>query len=134
MLASYLIDIEQLLEEQLSTAPGGNMQGSKLGVVKAQKWKGTEWTVLEESSPDLGILVRYFIDPKSYVIWRTQIKNPATAEIIFDGWLTQLEILKSLARSDVAESGIHRSDLCSRDRLGTVHQPDSNAVGAVVQK
>jgi sugar lactone lactonase YvrE len=80
--------------KQLSTAPGGNMRGSKLHVIDREKWNDKEWTVLEETTDTLT--VRYFIALDSHLIWRTQIKERPSGETRYDGWLTRFEALDTV--------------------------------------
>ena len=58
-------------KRQLSTAKGDNMAESKLSLRKNVKWNDKTWTVLEESAPQVGVYVEYYIDPKTNLIWRT---------------------------------------------------------------
>jgi outer membrane lipoprotein-sorting protein len=58
-------------KRQLSTAKGDNMADSKLSIRKNVKWNDKTWTVLEESAPQVGVYVEYYIDPKTNLIWRT---------------------------------------------------------------
>jgi outer membrane lipoprotein-sorting protein len=58
-------------KRQLSTAKGDNMAESKLSLRKNVKWNDKTWIVLEESAPQVGVYVEYYIDPKTNLIWRT---------------------------------------------------------------
>ncbi|MCO5297031.1 MAG: hypothetical protein M9921_09260 [Fimbriimonadaceae bacterium] len=60
-------------KRQLSTAEGGNMKQSTFKIVKGEKWKGSEWTVLEETAKEQNVFVRYFIDPKTFLMMRTVV-------------------------------------------------------------
>jgi outer membrane lipoprotein-sorting protein len=60
-------------KRQLSTEAEGNMHKSELKLVKEQKWNDKEWIVLEESAPTQKVFVRYWIDPKTHFIWRTEV-------------------------------------------------------------
>lgn len=58
-------------KRQLSTAKGDNMAESKLSIRKNVKWNDKTWIVLEESAPQVGVYVEYYIDPKTNLMWRT---------------------------------------------------------------
>lgn len=58
-------------KRQLSTAEGDNMHDSKLSIRKSVKWNNKTWLVLEESAPTVGVYVEYYIDPKTFFVWRT---------------------------------------------------------------
>ena len=60
---------------QLSTAPGKNMEHSALKISLNQEWNGKKWTVLQEIAQKDKVACRYFIDPKTNLIWRTVVKN-----------------------------------------------------------
>jgi outer membrane lipoprotein-sorting protein len=62
-------------KRQLSTSAGNNMAQSKLKVIPSQTWNGKKWIVLEESAPQVGVGVRYFVDPKTYFIWRCDVSS-----------------------------------------------------------
>jgi tetratricopeptide (TPR) repeat protein/sugar lactone lactonase YvrE len=74
---------------QLWAGEGGNMRGSRLRVLRGEPWDGREWTVLEEATD--GPVIRYYVDPKTHLIGRTESRDPRTGEVTFDGWLTKLE-------------------------------------------
>ena len=58
-------------KKQLSTEKDHNMHDSKLSIRQNEEWNGKKWTVLEESAPQAGVYVEYYIDPKTHLIWRT---------------------------------------------------------------
>lgn len=60
-------------KRQLSTDKGANMNESKLKVKTGEEWNGKKWTVLDEVAENVGVSVRYFIDPKTYLIWRCDV-------------------------------------------------------------
>lgn len=60
-------------KRQLSTDDEGNMKGNALKVLKEQKWNDKVWTVLEETAKEQEVFVRYWIDPKTHLIWRTEV-------------------------------------------------------------
>jgi len=57
-------------ERQLSTEKGANMEHSKFKLIANEAWDGKKWTVLEETAYGQSVFVRYFIDPKTYLIGR----------------------------------------------------------------
>ncbi|MDR3692508.1 MAG: hypothetical protein P4L46_24210 [Fimbriimonas sp.] len=61
-------------EQQLSTAPGKNMEHSTFQLETNQPWNGRSWTVLVETAPRSRVVCRYYVDPKTYFIWRTVVK------------------------------------------------------------
>ncbi|MCH8273926.1 MAG: hypothetical protein IH851_03975 [Armatimonadetes bacterium] len=79
-------------KRQLSTGVGGNMKDSQLKIVKKQNWNGKEWTVLEETAPDAGVFVQYYIDPKTHFIWRTVVKRLESGALFQDVRITRLEL------------------------------------------
>lgn len=90
--------------KQLSTSEGGNMQQSTLKVVQKESWNGKDWIVLEEDAPALGVTVRYFIDPKSYLIWRTVMKVK-DGDGGTESWITKLELDVKVEDSDFKAGG-----------------------------
>lgn len=62
-------------KRQLSTESGANMEKSKFKVIPSESWNGRKWTVLEESAHGQNVFVRYFIDPKTYFIWRCDVRD-----------------------------------------------------------
>lgn len=65
-------------KRQLSTTPGNNMAKSTFKLISKEPWNGKNWIVLEETAPEVNVGVRYFIDPRTYFIWRCDVKNLAT--------------------------------------------------------
>ncbi|HEY0866817.1 MAG TPA: hypothetical protein VGE01_05550 [Fimbriimonas sp.] len=78
-------------DKQLNTAEGKNMHDSELKVVEDVEWNGKKWTTLEESAKEAKVFVRYYIDPKTHLIWRTEVKNLDTMAPMEDVQVTQLE-------------------------------------------
>jgi len=58
---------------QLSTGEDGNMKKSELTIKKDEEWNDKKWTVLEEVAKEQEVFVKYWIDPKTNFIWRTQV-------------------------------------------------------------
>ena len=79
-------------KRQLSTDESGNMHTSKLKIVNGQKWNGKTWTVLEEIAEEPGLFVRYFIDRKTNLIWRTELKRLNDGKLIMDAQITSLTL------------------------------------------
>jgi hypothetical protein len=78
-------------DRQLSTAQGKNMANSTFHLVPHESWNGKDWIVLEETAKKDGLFVRYFIDPKSFLIWRTNVKKLDDKKDQLDAWLTKLD-------------------------------------------
>jgi len=72
-------------DRQLSTGPGKNMAQSTFKIMPNQDWNGKKWTVLEETAKTQKVVCKYFIDPKTSLIWRTTVKampgGPKNAEM-----------------------------------------------------
>jgi hypothetical protein len=62
-------------KRQLSTSEGNNMYESELKLGAAEKWNGKNWLILDEVAPKSQVQVRYFIEPRTYLIWRCDITN-----------------------------------------------------------
>jgi outer membrane lipoprotein-sorting protein len=62
-------------KRQLSTSPGANMSESKFKIVLSEEWNGRNWIVLEETAHGQNVFVRYFVDPKTYFIWKCEVKS-----------------------------------------------------------
>jgi len=62
-------------KRQLSTSPGANMSESKFKIVLSEEWNGRSWIVLEETAHGQNVFVRYFVDPKTFFIWRCDVKS-----------------------------------------------------------
>lgn len=77
-------------KRQLSTGAGGNMQKSKFRLIKRETWKNIDWLVLEETAPEA--FVRYFIDPKTYLIHRTRYERLEGNELVMDAKITKIEL------------------------------------------
>ena len=58
---------------QLSTDPRMNMAQSKFKIKNGVEGNGRKWIVLEETAPQppQTIIATYYIDPSTYLIWRT---------------------------------------------------------------
>ncbi len=76
---------------QLSTAKGMNMEHSALKIVNGEAWKGKKWIVLEETATAQRLFCRYFVDPKSYLIWRTVVRQIGAKEDYQDAQITKMD-------------------------------------------
>lgn len=78
-------------KRQLSTEEGGNMQKSKLKIVK-EDWNGKSWFVLEEHAPEQKVEVRYFVDPDTKFIWRTVATMIGDKQPFMDARIVKLDL------------------------------------------
>src|ERR1700722_6712831 len=62
-------------DRQLSTDTGKNMASSTFRIEKDANWDGKKWTILEETAKKDNEFCRYYIDPKTFLIWRTHVTN-----------------------------------------------------------
>jgi outer membrane lipoprotein-sorting protein len=62
-------------KRQLSTSSGANMEKSRFKVIPSEQWNDRDWIVLEETAHGQNVFVRYFIDPRTYYIWRCEVKS-----------------------------------------------------------
>ncbi len=67
-------------DRQLSTDTGKNMATSTFRIEKDANWDGKKWTILEETAKKDKVLCRYYIDPKTYFIWRTHVSDLDTGK------------------------------------------------------
>ncbi|MBX3118423.1 MAG: hypothetical protein KF784_05110 [Fimbriimonadaceae bacterium] len=79
-------------DRQLSTKAGANMEKSKFVILENEAWNGKEWTVLEETAFGQDVFVRYFIDPKTFYIWRCEVWDLERKTARYDIKVTELEI------------------------------------------
>ena len=83
-------------KRQLSTAKGDNMATSTFKIVKDEEWDGKHWTVLEETAAKDKVFCRYFIDPNTYLIWRTKVSNLDTKKTRMDAKITSMDTKANL--------------------------------------
>jgi len=62
-------DIERLLSQE----KGGMSEGSVFTAGK-ESWEGKEWLILTETSETRKSIARYFVDPKTFIIHRSQLQ------------------------------------------------------------
>lgn len=60
-------------KRQLSTSKGSNMEFSTFKLAKDVAWNNKKWTMLEETANGQKVFARYYIDPKSSLIYRVQV-------------------------------------------------------------
>ncbi|MBK5259325.1 MAG: hypothetical protein JJE51_07010 [Thermoanaerobaculia bacterium] len=73
-------------KRQLSTEPGANMRAADLSLGDPESWRGRRWIVLHEQAG--GDLYRYFVDSRTYLMWRTVITREGT--VVYDGAVLRL--------------------------------------------
>lgn len=78
-------------KKQLSTDEGANMHDSKLKIVEDVDWNGKKWLTLEETAEKSKVFVRYYIDPKTNLIWRCEVKDLETLKPQMDVAISNLE-------------------------------------------
>jgi len=86
-------------ERQLSTGPKGNMHDSTLKIVPKESWNDKEWLVLEETAPKVRVFVRYFIDAKTNLIWRTLVMDLDKKTARSDVRITKLDLAAKIDES-----------------------------------
>jgi hypothetical protein len=81
-------------DRQLSTSPGHNMAHSILTIQPNQEWNGRKWIVLQESAPNeqVPVLCHYWVDPKTFLIWRTTQRQFGHAADALDDRITKIEV------------------------------------------
>lgn len=84
---------------QLSTSAGGNMHRSKFKVLK-KRWGNRDWTVLEESPITTPQVIDYYVDPSTYLIWRTAAFNSFDKSPFNDFWFTKLQVNPTIDPKD----------------------------------
>lgn len=78
-------------QRQLSTAECGNMHNSVLKITKDELWNGKTWTILEETTPEAGVIVKYFIDKDTNLIWRTLVRTIEGNRLLQDCQVLKME-------------------------------------------
>lgn len=79
-------------ERQLSTKAGANMEKSVFAVIESEQWNDKAWLVLEETAKGQDVFVRYFIDPKTFFIWRCDVWDLEKKNHYYDITVKELEI------------------------------------------
>lgn len=77
-------------DRQLSTASGKNMEHSTLRLIENVVWHAKKWTVLEETAGNS--IYSYYIDPNTYMMWRTYIRSITDHREIQDARITNMVI------------------------------------------
>ena len=81
--------------KQFDTTIKGNMYLSKFRVFR-ERWMNRDWTVLEETPKTPPEVVRYYVDPTTYLIWRTAAFDVGQKQPFNDFWFTKLEVNSNL--------------------------------------
>ena len=73
----------------------GFLHGATLRVVRGVQWEGAgrnqgRWTVLEELAPTA--VIRYYIHPESYLIWRIERVDRDTGELVHVSTVESLDV------------------------------------------
>lgn len=84
-------------DRQLSTEAGKNMATSTFRIEKDANWDGKKWTILEETAKKDNVLCRYYIDPKTFFIWRTHVSYLDSGKDEMDCKLTSLDTKADLS-------------------------------------
>ncbi|MEM4409845.1 MAG: hypothetical protein QXI19_13995 [Candidatus Caldarchaeum sp.] len=78
-------------KRQLSAEGEGKMVGSKLRLLLGEQWGDKSWVVLEERDENLGILIKYYIDARTFLIMRTAVYALATNSLYQDARVVSFE-------------------------------------------
>ncbi len=76
---------------QLSTAEGANMHDNTLTITKDEFWNDKTWMVLEEIAPRSGVIVKYFIEKETSLIWRTLVRSIEGSRLLQDCQVLRME-------------------------------------------
>jgi len=76
----------------LVVGKGMGLDGRSLRVLSDQEWNGRKWTVLEETKASEKQIYHYYVDPKTYLIWRTTSLPFGAIAYRVDTQLTKLEL------------------------------------------
>lgn len=79
-------------KRQLSTEKGANMEFSEFKLLKDQSWNDKKWTILEETAKGQGVFVRYWIDPKTNFIWKSEVADLESRDKIMESTIKSLEL------------------------------------------
>lgn len=78
-------------QRQLSTDEGSNMHNNILKITKDELWNDKTWTILDETAPEAGVIVKYFIDKDTNLIWRTLVRTTEDNRLLQDCQVTKME-------------------------------------------
>lgn len=84
---------------QLSTERGNNMEHSALKIRNGRSWNGKQWLVLEETATAQKVFVTYYIDAKTFLIWRTVAQRLDTKKQIQDCSIKKLDLSPNIPDS-----------------------------------
>jgi len=88
-------------KRQLSTDEGANMHDSELSITNDVSWNDKKWTVLEETARAQEVFVKYYIDPKTHLIWQTVVsKLDDKTSILQEAEITRLDLDKDIDDSE----------------------------------
>jgi outer membrane lipoprotein-sorting protein len=79
-------------KRQLSTDENGNMRKSEFRLLKDQEWNDKKWTVLEETANEQEVFVRYWINPETKYIWKTEVLELKSREKVMTCTIKKLEV------------------------------------------
>jgi|CXWL01.1.fsa_nt_gi outer membrane lipoprotein-sorting protein len=79
-------------KRQLNTGDDGNMRKSEFKISLDQDWNEKKWTILEETANEQGVLVKYWIEPKTHFIWKTEVADLATKTKFMTCEIQKMEI------------------------------------------
>ena len=85
-------------QRQLSTEPRGNMHTSTFHV-SSDTWKSKSYTILEETAEGQHVRVRYFVDPKTYLIWRTETYDLGSKTPYLIATIEKMDLNKPIDKS-----------------------------------
>lgn len=81
-------------EKQLSTAKGNNMEKSTLTILPDETVDGHKFLVLQEDAvqPQIKLVVHYYIDPETHLIWRVVTENADTKAKVQETKITEMKV------------------------------------------
>lgn len=79
-------------KRQLSTEADGNMHESSHKILTDQEWNDKKWTILEETANEQKVFVKYWIDPKTSFIWKTEVFDLESKEKVMTCEIKKLEV------------------------------------------
>lgn len=79
-------------KRQLSREADGNMHTSTFKILSDQDWNDKKWTILEETANEQKVFVKYWIEPKTSFIWKTEVFELESKERVMTCEIKKLEI------------------------------------------
>lgn len=86
---------------QLSTDPNMNMSRSTFRLTHDVPWNGKRWMVLEETASASNEVIDYYIDPKTYFVWRTYTRSISSRQEQQETKLKSLVINQPITDEDL---------------------------------